>query len=70
VNPYNQMSIPCPSCGSTRSEVTVTRSHDGRVYRRRRCKSCSKLYTTIEQYSPGWMADAIKDTEIPNEGNG
>lgn len=67
MNPYNQISIACPSCQSTRSEVTVTRSHSGRVYRRRRCKSCDKLYTTVEQYVPGWMGDAIKDTEPSNE---
>jgi transcriptional regulator NrdR family protein len=31
----------------------MTRAHDGRTFRRRKCKSCGGLFTTTEHYTPG-----------------
>lgn len=54
----NQVSIRCPACASTQSFVTMTRSHDGRTYRRRKCHKCDTLFTTQETYVVGSLLDA------------
>jgi len=56
---YNQVGIPCPHCGISRSGVTHVRSHEGRTFRLRRCKGCSKLFTTTEHYVAGAMRAAV-----------
>jgi transcriptional regulator NrdR family protein len=56
---YNQIGIHCPHCGIARSGVTHVRSHAGRTFRRRRCKGCSKLFTTAEHYVAGTMRAAV-----------
>ena len=50
---YDQVGVRCPACQSARTTVTMTRAHDGRTFRRRKCKSCGGLFTTTEQYTPG-----------------
>lgn len=50
---YNQVGVHCPHCHDTRSGVVMTRSHDGKTFRRRKCKSCGGLFTTTEHYTPG-----------------
>jgi transcriptional regulator NrdR family protein len=65
---YDQVGVRCPACQSARTTVTMTRAHDGRTFRRRKCKSCGKLFTTTEQYTPGPLhaaALAQRDKEEP-----
>jgi transcriptional regulator NrdR family protein len=38
----------------------MTRSHDGKTFRRRKCRTCESLYTTVEQYVSGNMTAAVK----------
>jgi len=57
---YNQIGIHCPNCHDTRSDVTMTRSHDGKTFRRRKCKTCKSLFTTVEQYVSGNMTAVVK----------
>ena len=56
---YNQIGIHCPNCHDTRSDVAMTRSHDGKTFRRRKCKTCKSLFTTVEQYVVGAMKAAV-----------
>lgn len=56
---YNQVGIHCPNCHDTRSAVTMTRSHKGKTFRRRKCKGCNELFTTVEQYVSGKMKAAV-----------
>ena len=57
---YNQIGIHCPNCRDTRSGVTMTRSHDGATFRRRKCKTCKSLFTTVEQYVSGNMTSVVR----------
>ena len=55
--------VRCPKCGNgSRSRVVETRSHDGRVFRRRRC-ACGTRYSTVEQA----MRDTIYGVVIKNK---
>jgi transcriptional regulator NrdR family protein len=56
---YNQIGVHCPNCHDTRSSVTMTRSHNGKTFRRRKCKGCSQQFTTVEQYVSGNMKAAV-----------
>jgi transcriptional regulator NrdR family protein len=57
---YNQIGIHCPNCHDTRSGVVMTRSHDGKTFRRRKCRTCESLFTTVEQYVSGNMKAAVR----------
>lgn len=57
---YNQIGVQCPNCHDARSSVMMTRSHSGRTFRRRKCKSCEGLFTTVEQYVTGRMKAAVE----------
>jgi transcriptional regulator NrdR family protein len=56
---YNQIGVHCPNCHDTRSRVTMTRSHNGKTFRRRKCKGCNQQFTTVEQYVSGNMKAAV-----------
>jgi hypothetical protein len=56
---YNQIGVHCPHCHDTRSAVTMTRSHNGKTFRRRKCKGCNQQFTTVEQYVGGNMKAAV-----------
>ncbi len=56
---YNQIGVHCPNCHDTRSSVTMTRSHNGKTFRRRKCKGCNQQFTTVEQYVSGNMKAAV-----------
>jgi len=55
--------LPCPSCGSHRSEVKDSRSYnDNSIYRRRKCKNCGERYTTLE-----YVAADLPDEMFPQK---
>jgi transcriptional regulator NrdR family protein len=37
----------------------MTRSHNGKTFRRRKCKGCNQQFTTVEQYVSGNMKAAV-----------
>jgi transposase-like protein len=59
---YNQIGVHCPNCHDTRSSVTMTRSHNGKTFRRRKCKGCNQQFTTVEQYVSGNMKAAVGES--------
>lgn len=42
--------LPCPYCGSVRSQVVDSRTKRGAVQRRRKCYDCGTRYKTREVY--------------------
>jgi transcriptional regulator NrdR family protein len=49
----------CPHCGADNSKVDETRRHEGKVYRRRKCREfdCGKGFISVET--------AEEDTKFP-----
>jgi uncharacterized protein (DUF983 family) len=45
---WNGIPNLCPNCGSEKSDVTNTRAHGGRIYRRRKCGECRENFSTAE----------------------
>ena len=41
----------CPTCGSRKSKVHTTRKYENRIWRRKSCLDCGRLYSTQEIYS-------------------
>ena len=38
----------CPTCNSRRSKTTNTRKYEDRIWRRKSCKDCGRVYSTQE----------------------
>jgi transcriptional regulator NrdR family protein len=49
----------CPACEGSVSSVTETRSHGGKVFRRRQCR-CGFAYTTVEEVIDRSIREMIK----------
>lgn len=41
----------CPTCGGRKSKVHTTRKYENRIWRRKSCLDCGRLYSTQEIFS-------------------